>query len=121
MPVECQQGIFPVHAHSVVAHANERASSVLELDGDAHRAGIEGILHQLLDHRRRSLDDLSGRDLVGHLSREYGDSAHQRRAISVRNSHPSSRPRRTSAHAPCSRSTSTAEPPDRGRAAGADP
>ena len=49
---------------AVVAHANQPASAPLELHFDALRAGVEGILDQLLDHGGRPLDDLTGRDLV---------------------------------------------------------
>ncbi len=40
------------------------------------RAGVERIFQQLFDHRSRPVDDLSGRDLVGHLIGKYVDAAH---------------------------------------------
>ncbi len=47
------------------------------VDHDAGRAGVERILQQLLDHRSRPVDDLAGRDLVGHLVGKYVDAAHR--------------------------------------------
>ena len=38
--------------------------------------GVEGILQQLFDHRRRPVDHFAGRDLVGHLVGQYVDTAH---------------------------------------------
>ena len=42
--------------------------------GDPAGAGVERVLDQLLDDRRRPLDDLAGRDLVGELRRAAGGS-----------------------------------------------
>ena len=45
-------------------------ASVEELDADVGRAGVEGVLDELLDDRDRPLDDLPGRDLPRKLGRQ---------------------------------------------------
>ena len=45
-------------------------------DRHARRAGVDGVLDQFLDDRRRALDDLAGGDLVGEFGGEAVDSAH---------------------------------------------
>ena len=49
-----------------------------ELDGDrdARGAGVDGVLDELLDDRRRPLDDLAGGDLVGQLRRQPMNAVH---------------------------------------------
>ena len=44
--------------------------------GDARGAGVDGVLDELLDDRRRPLDDLAGGDLVGELGRQPMDAVH---------------------------------------------
>ena len=40
---------------------------------DALRAGVQAVLHQLLDDGRRALDDLAGGDLIDEVIVEYAD------------------------------------------------
>ena len=54
----------------------EPLAAELDRDGDASRAGVERVLDELLDDRRRALDDLAGRDLVGELGRQALDAVH---------------------------------------------
>ena len=49
-------------------------AAVLDRDVDRRRAGVERVLDQLLDDRRRTLDDLAGGDLVGDGARQDGDA-----------------------------------------------
>ncbi len=56
-----------MHADAIVSDSNQAASSGIQLDGDAPGLGINGILHQLLDHTGRSLDDLACCNLVGYV------------------------------------------------------
>src|SRR6185437_3030615 len=67
------------HPMSVIRNADQRASAVLDLHTDVLRPGIEGVFDQLLRDRRRTLDHLTRRDLVGHPVWEDGDpSTHNR-------------------------------------------
>ena len=59
MTLETEPGIVAVHADPVVAHAHQPATALLEIDIHRRRARVEGILHQLLHHGRRALDDFS--------------------------------------------------------------
>src|SRR5690606_9423536 len=52
------------NALAIVAHPHQAHAAFLEVDVDPARAGIEGVLDQLLDHRRRAFDDFAGGDLV---------------------------------------------------------
>ena len=51
-------------AGAVVADADQADAAFLQVDVDAQRAGIQGVLDQLLDHRGRALDDFAGGNLV---------------------------------------------------------
>ena len=51
-------------ADAVVAHADQAAAAAFQLDLDAPRARVQGVLDQFLDHRGRPFDDLAGGDLI---------------------------------------------------------
>ena len=53
-----------VMPHAVVDHREEGAAAFLQGDGDAPRAGVDGVLDQLLHGAGRPLDDLAGGDPV---------------------------------------------------------
>ena len=76
MPRKTEHGILAIHAGTVVGDADQRPTAFL--DGDVDRGGtsIERILHQLLDDRRGSLHDFTGRDLIGDGTGENGDTRH---------------------------------------------
>ena len=76
VPFERQQRIIAHHAAAIIGNAYELASSALHADHDAGGAGVEGILQQLFDHRRRPVNYFAGRDLIGHLVGQYVDTAH---------------------------------------------
>ena len=63
-------------AAAVVADADQAHAAFLQIDVDAAGAGVERVLDQLLDHRRRAFDDLAGGDLVdqgvGKLADRHG-------------------------------------------------
>ena len=61
---ESERQLIPVDADSVVAHADAAHAALLEEQFDSPRARVEGVVEQFLDHRRGSLDDLAGRDLI---------------------------------------------------------
>ena len=64
MPLQRQQAVLGRHPAPVVRHRDELAPGAPHRDLDAGRAGVQAVLDQLLDDRRRALDDLPGRDLV---------------------------------------------------------
>src|SRR5690606_9387676 len=66
-----------VHAGAIVAHIDKRFASVANHDGHLRGAGIERILHKLLDHRFRTLHHLSGRDLVSKRFRKSMYTGHE--------------------------------------------
>src|SRR6266851_2927151 len=66
--------ILAIHPRTVVAHADQRLAAVLELDPYGVRAGIEGILDELLDDRCGTLDDLAGGNLIGDIPGEQLDA-----------------------------------------------
>ena len=51
-------------AGAVVGDADAPDAAAREIDVDLRRAGVERVLEQLLQRRRRTLDDLAGGDLV---------------------------------------------------------
>ncbi len=76
VPLERQQRVVLRHAAAVVLDADERAAAGEELDLDTRGAGVERVLHQLLDHRGRALDDLARGDLVGDPVGKDADGGH---------------------------------------------
>jgi hypothetical protein len=79
VPRECQQGVVGVHALAVVAHRDAVDAAAAQADLDVARAGVERVLHQLLHHRRGTLDHLAGGDLSLYDRGEYGDLPHATR------------------------------------------
>ena len=55
------------NAAAVVAHAHQAQAALARLDANLRRAGVDGIVQQLFDHRRRTFDDFAGGDLSGYL------------------------------------------------------
>jgi hypothetical protein len=45
----------------------EAHAAVLDLHGQGVRPGVDGVLHELLDHRRGPLHHLAGGDQIGHV------------------------------------------------------
>ena len=62
------------HAAAVVADAQQLDPTFLELDLDRRAAGVERVLEQFLEDRRRTIDDFAGGDLADQKIREEGDS-----------------------------------------------
>ena len=60
MADQCQGKVFGVNALTVIAHLNSAASRMGKGDFDLAGSGINGILHQLLNHRRGPLNNLTG-------------------------------------------------------------
>ena len=60
-------------AVAVVAHSQQIDAAALRVDLDRACPGIDRVLDQLLEHRRRPLDDLAGSDARGDLRRQHAD------------------------------------------------
>ena len=54
-------------AAAVVGNPDEAHAAVLDLHGQGVRPGVDGVLHELLDHRRGPLHHLAGGDQIGHV------------------------------------------------------
>ena len=73
MALEGQGNVLPGHALAVVADPDEGRAVALHQHRDLACAGIEGVVHQLLDHRRRPLHHLAGGDAVDERVGQHGD------------------------------------------------
>ena len=67
VPGEREADFLRLDPDPVVTHPNEPAAAALELNVDARGAGIERVLHELLDHGGGTLDHLAGGNLVDEL------------------------------------------------------
>ena len=63
------------NAAAVVADPDEIETAAANVDAHGGRSGIDRVLDQLFDHRRRPLDRLSGGDAGCHPNRQHPDSA----------------------------------------------
>ena len=57
--------ILGVDANAVVTHADALHAGLFDIDADVRSTGIQAVLQQLLDDRRRPLHDFAGGDLIG--------------------------------------------------------
>ena len=55
---------------AIVDHADQCPPAVLDFDGDVLRPGVDRVLDQLLDHRRRPLDHFARGDAVDQRRRK---------------------------------------------------
>ena len=86
MAVKAQPRIFGGHARPVVHHLNGRAARVHDVDLNRGRAGIDGVLQELLHDRSGSLDDFASRDLVGDMvGQNVNGLAHPFECMKLRN------------------------------------
>ena len=73
---QAQGHLLRGHADPVVHHPDEPAAAFLHHHRDGASPGVQGVLHQLLDRRRRADDDFPGGDFGGHLGVKDTDAAH---------------------------------------------
>ncbi len=64
MPVDRQCQLVGGHAAAIVDDSNQILATLLERDIDTRGAGIDRILDQFLDRRRRALDDFARGDAI---------------------------------------------------------
>ena len=65
MALEGEQGVVARHALGVVRDAQQAPAAGLDVQLDAARAGVDGVLDEFLGDRGRALDHLARGDLVG--------------------------------------------------------
>ena len=68
-----QRQLVGSHAAAVIGDRDQRLAAILEGDLDAVGAGIDRVLDQFLDRRRRALDDLARGDAVDENGRQLAD------------------------------------------------
>src|SRR5271156_1285654 len=64
MALDRETQLLLCHAGAIVGDRDQRLAALLEDNVDARSAGIDGVLDQFLDRRRRALDDLARGDAV---------------------------------------------------------
>ena len=67
MPLKAHTGVLGGHARSIVEDLDGSATGIQDVYLNGCGSGIDGILHELLHDRSRSLDDFTSRNLVGHV------------------------------------------------------
>ena len=78
VPLEGEPGVGRIHSFAVVLHADLFLASQLNVNGQAPRPGVDGVLDQLLDHGGWPFNDFAGGNLIGEVGRETVDLAHVR-------------------------------------------
>ena len=73
MAIHRQREIAMAHAAAVVGDADPPPSAAIGENVDPAGTRVDGILHQFLDHARRTLDHLAGGDAVDDLFGELAD------------------------------------------------
>ena len=73
MPGQGQHQFIVGHATAIVPDADQLAAALVDVHLDAIGAGVQAVLHQLLDHGSRALHHLTGRYLVGEDGRQDPD------------------------------------------------
>ena len=69
--LEAEHGIVWIHSLPVVDDLDQSPSGVLDYHRDLISSGIHGVLYKLLHDRSRPLHDLSRRDHIRYVSRQY--------------------------------------------------
>lgn len=73
MPFDGKRKIRGTHAAAIVLDTHQGLATGRRHDGNAPRAGINGVFHQLLDDAGRPLDHFSGRDLIDRVVAQLPD------------------------------------------------
>ena len=70
MPVEREKRVLPAHADPIIRYSDASLPTALDVDVDARRPSVQGILDQFLYDGRGPLHHLAGGDLVRHQIRK---------------------------------------------------
>ena len=73
MAVQRQRQFRGRHPLAIVADADQSHPAALDVDLDAARPGIQGVLEEFLHHRGGTLDHLTRGDLVNEFAGKYAD------------------------------------------------
>ncbi len=73
MAVDRERQIGMAHAAAVVGDADPPPAAAIGEDVDPAGAGVDGVLHEFLDHARRTFDHLAGGDAVDDLFGKLAD------------------------------------------------
>ncbi len=73
---ERERQLLARDAGTIVLDLDALGAAGIELHRDRLRAGIDRVLEQFLEHRRRALDHLAGGDLADQELRQNADGAH---------------------------------------------
>ncbi len=85
--------VLRIHPFAVVLDAQRLLPAELDGDRNPPRARVERVLDELLDDRRRTLDDLAGGDLIGEVQGQAVDAGHD--SVGSRQSRVGSRSRQS--------------------------
>ena len=83
MAIDGQREIGDGHAAAVVGDADPPPAAAIGEDVDPAGAGVDGVLHQFLDHARGTFDHFAGGDAVDDLFGKLADG-HGLRSKSIR-------------------------------------
>ena len=67
MALEGEHGVIARHPFAVIRHTQEPAPAPFDINLYPARPGINRVFNQLFSDRRRTLDHLTGGDLIGKL------------------------------------------------------
>ena len=73
---EGEDEIVGMEAAAVVAHADEFAAAVFDVDVDVGRSGVDGVFDDFFDHGSRAFDNFTGGDLVDEAVGQLLDAGH---------------------------------------------
>ena len=73
MALDRQDQLFRGHAAAIVGDRDQPLAAVPQGDVDARGAGVNRVLDQFLDRRRRPLDDFAGGNAVDEDRRQKTD------------------------------------------------
>jgi hypothetical protein len=62
---------------TVIAHADQTRTALLNIDFDARSTGIKAVFNQLFDHGRWPFDHFAGSNLVDKFGRKGADDWHR--------------------------------------------
>ena len=77
MTLESEHGIVTHHAEAVVSDLHQFLAAGLDLHPDARGTSVERVFQELLDDRRRPLDNLARGDFVGNGFRKNANRGHR--------------------------------------------
>src|ERR1700704_6443424 len=73
MAIHRESEVARRHAAAIVGDPDPPPAAAIGEDVDPAGAGVDGVLHQFLDHARRTLDYFAGGDAVDDLFGELAD------------------------------------------------